>query len=377
MVHIEIELTQMAERLKLARSRVGLTQSAAATSLGIARTTLVAIENAQRQPRPNELLSMAELYQISVGRLVASDSVHIDLVAKFRRINDEPRDAAASAAIILLNKLASGAVELERALGVRKEFDYPPPLQVASSGYLQQAEDAAIWLRNRLGVGLGRIDDLVLLLELDLGIRVFFRPLDNSEISGLYAFDPVVGACILVNSNHPWRRRMQTLAHETGHFVSERNHADVLDQHGFGQTVAERFAKRFGAAFLMPAPGVRTRFSQLLAESGKVDVRGLILLGSQFGVATEAICRRLEELDLLADGTWLSLRDRGYGSDLERSVLGDLPVDDRPPEITAKLGYLAARALDEEVLSEGQLCELLVADRVQLRRAVTPYLRSE
>lgn len=82
----------------------------------------------------------------------------------------------------------------------------------------------------RIGVGLGKIGDILSSFELDLGIRVFFRPLKDGSISGLYAFDPAVGACVLVNSNHPRRRRAQTLAHEVGHFISDRSHADVLDE---------------------------------------------------------------------------------------------------------------------------------------------------
>jgi Zn-dependent peptidase ImmA (M78 family) len=276
--------------------------------------------------------------------------------------------------ISLLNKLVSGAVELEKVLKAELVYDYPPAIRIQSSGYVQQAEDAAIWLRNRIGVGLGRIDDLLSVFELELGIRVFCRPLDDPKISGLYAFDPAVGACILVNSNHHWRRRMQTLAHEAGHFISDRSNVDVLDGEGWGLSVSERFARRFGAALLMPAPAVRSRFDQL-SDQDEVNVRGLILLAHQFGVATEAMCRRLEDLGLLAEGAWLSIRDRGFSATLEKSVLGDPIPEHSPSMISPRLSYLAAEALEGAVLSEGQLCELLVVDRVELRQAIAPFQR--
>lgn len=363
----------LGDRLKIARSNAGLTQEVVANELKLARTTLLSIEAGQRKVRPKELVGLAALYGTSVGHILSDDSVHFDLLTKFRKLENVQLDESAHAATALLNRLVSGAVELERALGASLRFDYPPPISLLAKSVTQQAEDAAVAFRNRLGVGLGRIDDLLSLLELDVGIRIFFRPIADSKISGLYAFDPAVGACMLVNSTHHWHRRVQTLAHETGHFVSDRSVADILDHHTFGLSVGEKFARRFGAALLMPAPSVRVRFDQLLVDRGSVDLRGLILLSHQFGVATEAMCRRLEDLDLLAEGTWRSIDERGYNSALEKAVLGDGPADTSPPKVSPRLAYLAASALETEMLSEGQLCEMLVVDRVELRQCIMPF----
>lgn len=362
----------LGERLRVARSSANLTQEVVANRLGIARTTLVAIERGQRKLRPDEVIALAKLYGLSVGRLTAPDTVHVDLSVKFRRLETRA-PAAVTDAIHLLNRLATGAVELEQAVGAELLRDYPPPMRILPTAYLQQAEDAAVALRQRLGIGLGRAGDLFSSFELDLGVRVFCRPLGNGNISGLYAFDPAIGACILINSQHPRRRRLQTLAHEGGHFVADRSHADVLDEEPVPLSLEERFARRFGPAFLMPAPTLRARFEQTASEQGGIDVRGLVLLAHQFDVTAEAMCRRLEELDLLADGTWESLRERGFNSGLEREVLGDPEPVTPPPLVSPRLTYLAARALDTEALSEGQVCELLDVDRVQLRDALAPF----
>ena len=139
----------------------------------------------------------------------------------------------------------------------------------------------------------------------------------------------------------------------------------------------ERFAKRFGSAFLMPASGVRARFDQIVGSESHFDVRELILLAHQFGVSTEAMCRRLEELTVLPHGTWDSIRDRGFASDLERSVVGEVSRQPKPPLIPPRLAYLAAIALERELLSEGQLCDLLAVDRLELREALTPFEAKE
>jgi Zn-dependent peptidase ImmA (M78 family)/DNA-binding XRE family transcriptional regulator len=367
---------ELGERLRGARSGANLTQDAAAASLGMARTTLVAIEKGQRSVRPEELLAFARLYGVSTGKLTSPDAIHVDLSAKFRRTEGREASKAVTQALSLLNRLATGAVQLERLLGQELRTDHPPPIRINPQIVNQQAEDAANNLRTRLGVGLGPIPDLISLLELELGLRIFFRPLPP-QIAGLYAYDAVIGACVLINANHHWKRRVQTAIHETGHFVSDRSHADILEEEEVSLSIEERFAKRFGSAFLMPASGVRARFDQIVGSENRFDVRELILLAHQFGVATEAMCRRLEELTLLPQGTWDSIRDRGFASDLERSVIGEVSVQLKPPLIPPRLAYLASIALDRELLSEGQLCDLLAVDRLELREALKPFEAEE
>lgn len=367
-----IDQTVLGERLRLARSNANLTQDAAATSLGVARTTLVAIERGQRRVRPEELVAFAALYGVTVGKLTAEDAIHVDLSAKFRRAEGKEASKGAQEALHLINRLATGAVELEQVLGQPLRTDYPPPIRIMPNQLVQQAEDAAVALRQRLGVGLGPISDISALFEIDMGVRLFYRPLPR-DIAGLYAYDAAIGACILVNASHPRRRRVQTVAHEGGHFASDRSHADILDEEPVVLSVEERFARRFGPAFLMPASTMRTRVEQISGTSGRFATRELVLLAHQFGVATEAMARRLEELDLLPQGTWESLAERGFSSKNEQAVLGEAQPDEKPPLIPARLAYLAATALEDGLLSEGQLCELLVVDRIELREAVEPF----
>jgi Zn-dependent peptidase ImmA (M78 family)/DNA-binding XRE family transcriptional regulator len=367
---------ELGERLRAARWAANLTQNAVAASLGMARTTLVAIEKGLRSVTAEELLALARLYDVSVGRITSPDAIHVDLAAKFRRTEGKEASNSVSEALVLLNRLATGAVELEQLLGQLLRTDYPPPIRINPQFVNQQAEDAASNLRARLGVGLGPIPDVISLLELELGLRIFFRPLP-SQICGLYAYDPAIGACVLINAKHHWKRRVQTATRETGHFAADRSHADILEEKEVSVSTEERFAKRFGSAFLMPASGVRARFDQIASSENRFDVREMILLAHQFGVATEAMCRRLEELSLLSQGTWDSLRDRGFASDLERGVIGEASVRPRPPLLPARLAYLASIALDRELLSEGQLCDLLAIDRTELRQALAPFETEE
>ena len=59
------------------------------------------------------------------------------------------------------------------------------------------------------------------------------------------------------------------------------------------------------------------------------------------------------------------------------SVIGELSVQPKPPLIPPRLAYLASIALDRELISEGQLCDLLAVDRLELREALKPFEAEE
>ena len=90
-----------------------------------------------------------------------------------------------------------------------------------------QAEQDALELRQRLGLGISPVPDIVTLLELELGVRVYIRRFDG-RISGLFAYDEALGPCMLLNANHPKDRRTQSAAHECGHLVSTRREPEIL-----------------------------------------------------------------------------------------------------------------------------------------------------
>ncbi len=80
-----MDQSKVGERLRVARSATGFTQEHAAENLGIARTTLVAIERGDRQPRPEELVALAKLYGVGVHSLLRPSAVRVDIVGQFRR----------------------------------------------------------------------------------------------------------------------------------------------------------------------------------------------------------------------------------------------------------------------------------------------------
>ena len=192
------------------------------------------------------------------------------------------------------------------------------------------------------------------------------RPI-SSNISGVFAYEPEIGACILLNAKHPPQRRANSAAHEIGHFMSTRNQLDVLVENSHNKAREERFANIFGNAFLMPAIAVRGMFESYKSADGKFSPRNLIMMAHSFNVSIEAMCRRLEKLSLLKNGTYDSLKDKGFNRDAVKEVLGD-PVQNQPLVMPPRIAILATDAYFQGLLSEGQVAEMLLLDRVELRK---------
>ena len=353
-------------RLRVARSRAGMTQDLAAKRLKMARTTLIAIEQGQRHIRPEELVATAELYGTSINELGRVSAVRVDLLPRFRALPAVQHGAAVAAAR-LLNDLVAAEYELEHLLNWPRRRTFLLERRVFSGDIRTQAEEAALELRHRLGLGLAPVANVVSLLELELGVRVFVRPMDHSAISGLCAFDETIGACILVNANHPRERRAMTASHELGHLVSSRGQPDVLRTDFAPHSREERFAAAFGSAFLLPAAAVRSRFAEFVRDAGRFSPRHLVLLAHASNVSYEAMCRRMEELSLLPAGTWESLKDRGFSGRLASEVLGDAAPHAQQHVMPPRLWLLVSEAYERGLFSEGQLAALLRVDRVEIR----------
>jgi Zn-dependent peptidase ImmA (M78 family)/DNA-binding XRE family transcriptional regulator len=367
----EISPADVGERVRIAREGAGISQANAAASIGIARTTLVAIEQGQRRIRMSELQHLARLYGTSVNALLRQEAIQVDLAPRFRKLAGSS-DTSVDAAAKLLADLAKAEVELENLLGFKRVRNYPPERPILRGDVRAQAEQDAMELRQRLGLGISPVPDIVTLLEMELGVRVYVRRFDG-KISGLFAYDEALGPCILLNANHPRERRTQSAAHECGHFVSTRREAEILHNNEPENSREERYANAFGRAFLTPARGVTQKFQEVTAGSDRLSRRHVIVLAHFFGVSREALVRRLEELGLVKPGTWDWFQSNGGITDEQaRQVLGDLAIPDaykadadRPT--TLRLNLLAAEVYRKGLLSEGQLARLLQLDRVELR----------
>jgi Zn-dependent peptidase ImmA (M78 family)/DNA-binding XRE family transcriptional regulator len=365
---------EIGERLRLAREAAKVTQATAAKAVDVARTTIVAIEQGQRRVRMDELQKLAALYGTSANAILRREAVHLDMVPRFRKLSQSADNAIEDSAR-LLNDLVCAEVELENALGIERRRNYPPERRILPGDVRAQAEQDAQELRDWLSLGAGPVLDIMSILDLQLGIRVYIRRLDG-KVSGLFAYDETAGACILLNASHPADRLRQTGIHELAHFVATRKQPEVLLEDEKASSREERYANCFARCFLTPARAVRQRFAEITAGQSHLTRRHIILLAHAFSVSREAMGRRLEELGLAKEGTWDWFVANGSITDeQEREVLGMLPERQLHPTaaqglVPPRLGLLAREVWKRGLYSEGQLARLLQLDRHEMREVL-------
>ena len=373
----ELSAQEIGRRLRLARENAGVRQDEAAAVIRMSRPTLVSIERGTRHVRIRELQLLARRYRVSVNALLRREAVHTDLVPRFRRMR-ESEDHHTLEAVRLLSDLVKAEVELENVLGIERRRNFPPEKGISHGNVIELAEKHAQELRDWLGLGSGPISDIFSLIEFDLGIRLYQRRLSStSKVAGVFAHDDVVGACILLNANHPLERRVQSAAHEVGHFVGTRSVPEILERDEQFRSRDERYADAFGRAFLTPRKNFTESFRQITAGADMLTRRHVILLAHQYNVSREACVRRLEELKLLKRGTWdWFMTKGGIRNKQVLEVLGaagnrpDTAKSDADRAVSHRMSLLAHAAWKHELLSEGQLVELLKIGRLEVRKLV-------
>lgn len=372
-LELKVRPDVLGARLKAARTLRRMTQEAAANVLGIARTTVVAIEAGRRQVSATELRAMAELYGVPELDLLDDGMMAIETQVQFR--SDVPAIGSDDEALVasMLNRLANSVVQLESLIGVlAPRLDMPQVFLSKDESIEAQAEDAALSVRVRLGLGIGPIQDLNAILESELGLRVFERPLP-SRISGAVAFVEPIGGFILLNSQHPLYRRRVTAAHELAHAVLRKVGLTVhLEGESFNDR-EERFCDAFGCCFLMPGPAVRKKAAELKRLVGKFTVRELLTMTLYFNVSMEALVRRMVSLKLLVQGTYEKLRAEGLGLTHQNVVRRELGLAPEPPSFTTRTLLLALAAHKRDLLTAQQIASMLELDLLTVRKALDEY----
>lgn len=363
----------LGQRLAQARKARGMTQQDAADHLECSRPTLIGIEKGTRPAKPDEIVTLAALYGRTVHELVRPGEPVASLQPHLRAVANkvEPGNEELDRAIDQLQLFAENYRELEELLDAPMTYNFPPEVRLTDRVNVNAlAEDIAVSERNRLGLGDQPIYRLRRLLESDVGLRVMYGNLP-SQIAGLYAYGGDLGCCLLINRKHPAQRRRASLVHEYGHVIADRYKpgVDYLNHRG-RKPINERFAERFGMSFLMPTTSIRRRFNEIVSATSDFHVADLCRLSHLYYVSVETMAYRLEGLQLIPGGTIQHLRESRFEVRKAKVILA-LPVQrETNNPYPDRYVYLAVRAYEQAMISEGQLARFLGVDPVTAREIV-------
>ncbi len=378
---VTIDPTLLAERLARFRAAAGFTQQQAADAIGVARTTLTAIEAGQRQARSNEIVQLARLYGRTVHDLVrpSAETDVESFAVQFRAARRPPgttEDDDLRHDIALFERLCQNYRELEALTDEPLLRRYPEEYDIHGLDIDRAAEEVAEAERNRLRLGDGPIVNLWDTLEFDVGLRIFAPPFKTKRLAGLFAFTQSLGGCIAVNGEQPEVRRRWSACHEYAHFLTERHRAEIAIYYQYERKPSsERFADAFAQHFLMPTSGIVRHFhEQRRAKGDEPPTAGdVVILSHRYRVSFQAMMHRLETLRLIPPGAWERLAAEGFRPGEARGLLGLSSL--QPERNTVPLRYetLAIRAYESGQLSEGQFAAIMQTDIVGARETVLEY----
>jgi Zn-dependent peptidase ImmA (M78 family)/transcriptional regulator with XRE-family HTH domain len=369
-----VDMRELGEELKRARKKRGLTQNDAAEIIGVARTTVTAIEKGDRRIKADELIRLARAYGRRVSDFVRQRPTVQPFAVQFRGpyLGTAEDEEQISVYVNEFEELCRDYVELEEIVGAPLPRKYPQEEDISGCDIESAAETLADRERKRLGLGDGPIPVLRDILEREVGLRVFYMEMYPSKYSEMYIYDERLGGCIAVNSLHPEERRRWSLSHGYAHFLVHRYRPTMYVEGRYQRLPeSERFADAFARYFLMPTISVRKQYDYIVQARRGFTVADLLTLAHYFGVSVAAFTLRLEGMELLHTGTWDQLRDSRFGIQEAQQRLGLEPIERNDRALPIRYQYLAIQAYTQGLISEGQFARFLRVERVEARRIAT------
>jgi len=352
--------------LKQARIAMGLTLKRVSESMGIAMSTISEIESGKRRVSAVELYRFAKLYQRPISFFLEESETSASFAILLRAAGTA---SVSKGTIINFHELCRSYRDLRKLIRA-PEMPGPPDYSSSRLTTLDQAEELAEAERGSLGLNGQPIKDICDLLEGKRGIKTFHLPADPERFSGAFTYDGQLGACFLINSRHPNRRRTFTVAHEYAHCIAHRNqlaHIDTCPTFEI-KNPHERFANAFAASFLMPRRTVNEMLGQLVfPQRSALTAEVLVHLAIYFGVSFEAIGWRLVALRRLSLSRWEGLLSQQVPSSPTARLLGYCKEEEPPDTIPRQYKYLAYKAYEMKLISFEKLAELLRRNYYELK----------
>ena len=394
---------ELGRRIRSARESCGQTQEQLGDAVELSRIAISQMEAGSRSVSSIELDRIAYAVGRDIKAFFANAFVEQDALAALFRTESQLAEQA-DLLHALQGSLALGRemTNLERLLGVDRAqlrtATYELPAARSRWDAIQQGQRIAADERQRLGLGLSPIGDLVELFE-SQGVRTGLVTLPDN-ISGLTLSDEKIGIFVVINREHPPLRRRFSLAHEYAHVLIDRDRSGAISRSENRADLLEVRANAFAAEFMMPAEGV-AQFVQALGKGGAsraqmavfdeadvvqveqratpgsqdIQIHDVALMAHHFGVSRISALYRLKNLRMVDEREFQHLKsqeDSGAGKAIADFLAADDPADEREmrDEFRRRFLGLALEANRREEITLSKLTELAAMvgmDRQEVR----------
>lgn len=355
--------TNLANRLKKARERTGLTLSDAAARLGFANyQTLSSIEKGEREVKASELALCAKHYFCSMATLLTDDSLlgSEDMCLLWRKAPSEDKRAETEASIRY--RLENFDL-LETLLGIGQQGN-SQPLNVKPEDLQSDLniDRLAKKVSDVLNLGSRPAFTLPKIMEQTMRTKILY--VDLSDLgSAASTVHPKLGSAIVVNSNEaPWRINY-TLAHELFHIITWNlfTPQQLQGDAAYFEDV-EKKAERFASTLLLPAEELKAELFDRIVDS-KLSDTDIIEVAYDFGVSSIALLYRMKNLGWLTYDQVTEVRKNEEFSRLDRQIRSEKKIS---APFSERYILLAIKCLRNGLISRGKFAEIMGINRPEI-----------
>lgn len=332
----------LGERLRRFRVARGMSLSGLEAALnGLVKSqTLSKYEHGKLQPAATTLNQIATVFGVKSAQLWGEPPCQVQYIAFRKRARLGKREQERIQSFV--------AEELEKRVQLQEQISegniVELPVLKATVRNQDDAEEAAISLRNTLKLGIDPIANLIDVLE-DHYIHIIEVEADET-FDGISALardtnNKPLAAAIATRSGVPGDRQRLNIAHELGHLILEL--CEDVDP--------EKAAFRFGAAFLAPGEQLRRDVGE---KRSRIQRRELFYLKRRYGMSIQAVLFRLRDLGIITNTYYKKwcIQVNKFGWKKREPI-------EMPSEKPERFLQQVHRALSEDLITETEAQQLL------------------
>lgn len=288
-----LNLKIFGEKLLRYRKQFQLSLPEISTHTGIPVSSLEQYELGVKRPSGDEVLILAEYYKCDYKFFLSNQKLASfeQTETLFRRFGDEfsKQDRWAVQECLFLAECES-YLEKKLHLNAEKNFRF----EKTGSYFKKHGAAAAEELRQHLGYTSNEVSMNVYEDMRCIGVRVFRRILEASDISGICINHPVAGRCVLINYSEDIYRQRFTAAHEMAHTILDEEEDVLVSFNWDKKNLVEVRANAFASAYLMPPV-----FLKKIPSVAEWTQEKAVVWANKFKVSTHALAIALSESGLI------------------------------------------------------------------------------
>jgi len=367
------DLNLLARKLIGCRVRLEYSYNEIFEGTGIGEERLKAFEKALVEPSGDEILILADFFKEDYKYFISNQqkSASEDTDSLYRQFDNDftKEDRRAIQEFLYICECEADIWSLLEEN--RKPFNLP----INRNNIYGEAEKIAQEVRLFLGYKENELFENIFDDLRKLGVHIFRRKLNNSNISGIFIQHPVAGKCILVNYSEDIYRQNFTVAHEIAHSIFDTNELYNVSFTKDGKDIKEIRANRFAAEFLMPLSALKNL--KINIWTGEI----LIKLAAQFKVNIIALLYRLNSLKLIPSTKFDEFKSLKLPKELKEDpeLKNLLPKIEKAKKQTLERGLSASyirkchEAYSKSLISQSRLAEILLVSEDELQNVLALF----